>query len=428
MTFLRPRIGGLPAALSIDPLHPDPQYPIGAPLIKREGIGGGGNPSEAVKIAVSEGGKLEEILRLNSQAAAAFALEPGKKWRVLGLNEEMEGLSLFSGERALLMSVLDFFPEDVASQMDGKILALSAGKSPQREEILLRKQNGDLCSCKVQLKRANIGGEPIGFVYLDDVSELLALQEIVRHHMTEPPSSNSVTFNPEGTMIAVSLGMATFFGYRREELIGKEFTDILSPEQHDSYRAAFKSFVQTMSRKAERPRPTWRGEEFTGVTKDRRRLKLRILFDAFRTPEGEIRVTGTIEDAAVLARVRQKPAAASKAGTPASQGASRGRRRRIDPEGERSRLLAQLEAGRADFREKILKGDIEISFRGQFTEAFVEECCKDFIDSLNELCSDLPSPLPDRRKVTFLYQSESGQQRSLVFIKRDGGFIRLVSG
>lgn len=218
----------------------------------------------------------QKRLRLHIQQAPLAVIEWDREFVVTGWNPAAENMFGYSKEDAIGQNAFALIvPLDVRSEVNGvwqKLLSNQPVAHQINENI---NKAGETLVCEwYNTPLVDEGGQVIGVAsFVDDISQRVRAEEkdheqqLERQLLLDNLLDAVLTVDEDGIVLSLNLAAETLFGYSAEELCGKHFRFIMSPEVAQDYQqhlflSARGQDVEIIDRAHETVMTNKTGEEF----------------------------------------------------------------------------------------------------------------------------------------------------------------------
>lgn len=213
-------------------------------------------------------------------------------------------------------------PEDVKAGVPRRILATAVENTKWEGTLKRRRKNGELFIARVVITpRRDASGKVGGFFMISsDISKEIRLIEDLNAELearalaetalreseeryrivTETATDAILSIDDQGTIIFINTAAERIFGYRVQEMLGRELALLMPGSLPQLRKASLESEGATGDK-----RVAWEAVEFTGVHRDGRRIPLEVSFGEYRR-DGERLFTGIVRDITERKRADEK--------------------------------------------------------------------------------------------------------------------------
>ena len=173
-------------------------------------------------------------------------------------------------------------PADLSGQTSGLLERVKLGEHISSFETIRMRKTGETISVSLTLSPIeNEVGEFLGASIISrDITERKRGEEMFRLAVEAAPNA-MVMVNGDGNIVLVNAQTEKLFGYRRDELIGKNVTILVPPKYRSKYPAYLTEFMRRP-----RARTMGAGRDLYGLRKDGAEFPVEIGLNPIQTEQG----------------------------------------------------------------------------------------------------------------------------------------------
>ncbi len=183
---------------------------------------------------------------------AVAVIDPGVG-KILEVNERMRTLFGFGKEEVGGMLFEDLFYGDKEKiKEELKVLTSKVYyEGPQVYELLMIKKNRQIFNAELNLKKAGLNGKDCILAEVYDVTQQKLIEQELfdseKRYFNLLRNSESLIFtvDKKGLLASVNDAVETIFLYKRKDVTGKYFWDLLSPEEQERAKDFFTEIIKT---------------------------------------------------------------------------------------------------------------------------------------------------------------------------------------